>query len=377
MSEESFQHRADDGQAMRRPIAFDFGVPTLEFPPRLVDGEGRRIRPGSSVKLLDGRHGEVTTWRGGDLVEVIVDADDELDVKVVQASDLVADFASARDPVTIGMHVRSSEDPQKVTLIQPIGGRDLVSAVGIVDRRLPLDSSFPVSRGAQSQVDARQFGEACLEALKEIPLDDRPSVVARELDAPILRRAVEETVLPRFLHRLVLVATDQVGSPHSSDSAPFAKLLELWVKGTAGVRKREVGEIEILTLRQLPHRVDFVIEQVTEPIRRFARDSDELVIVQAGGTPAMSFGVLAVAMGGLGIGVRHVQIPERQAVVELDFPLTVRRTQVGLVITELVRGGKVDAAIEVAESFGFTSTADTLRAGGDSSEWTATLESPS
>ena len=355
-------------------IVFEFGVPTLEFPPKLVDAAGHRVRPGSSVSIPDGRRGEVTSWRGGTRVEVILDDTDVLSVETIEASSLTVIPMIRPNPLTMGSHLRASSGPSRVTLIQPVGGQDVVSVPDITDRTLPLDSDFRSRRGQQEKVDARKFGQACLDTLAGLPVDERAAVVARELDVVLLSRALEETVLPEILHRLVLVATDQIDQPHLDDTAPFAELMSLWVRGTADVRGREVRDIEIVTLHHLPHRVDFVIEQITEPIRRFALDSDELVVVQAGGTPAMSFGVLATAMSGLDVAVRHVQVPFQQAVVELDFPRTIRMSQIAVAIEALVLAGRIDSAIELATEFGFSDAADELRNGGASSAWKLALD---
>lgn len=57
---------------------------------------------------------------------------------------------------------------------------------------------------------------------------------------------------------------------------------------------------------------------------RVVAGCDRLVVVHAGGTPAMTYGTVFAAMTS-GVPLRHVQVPDRQAVVEVDVSDLVRR----------------------------------------------------
>ena len=317
------------------------GMPIIDFPPRLVDSRGHRVRPGCTVRLLDGRTGEVTTWTSATCVQVAIDDVDETDYDLesefiveIEAGELTVVPFERRSALALGVRpveFTGGTDHRRVVLVHPVGGQDVVTRPRSDGAVLPAATGFMSRRGPdrrrdstgadprQEKLDARRFGEACIATLADVENTERSAIVAAEIDAPMLRRALEETVLPEMVRRLVLVATDQDDERFNvDDTAAFAELLELWVRGTAATRMRQVDEIDIVRIRRSPHRIDFVLDQVSEHLARLSVDADELVVVQAGGTPSMTFGVLLGAIRELDVPVRHVQIPLAQPVVEID-----------------------------------------------------------
>ena len=280
--------------------------PVISFPPRLRSESGRLVRPGATVEILTGpaagMFGEVVAWRGADMVEVLLEqsaADDGVEMSADELVEVPVSTVELRahrlsGTATMTVEVVATED-SRVTLIHPVGGQDVI-ALGDLGP-FPTPDGFSTTRETQRKVAARAWGAACLEAIAELqlPLAEQEQLVAAHLDAPLLRRVLDEGLLPLELWRLVLIVTDQVDAPHVDDTAAFGELLGLWVAGTATTRRRVVERVESVVLRHAPHRFDFVTAQLDEHLVRWSLDSDEVVVVQAGGTPSMSFDQLGLA----------------------------------------------------------------------------------
>ena len=359
--------------------------PVISFPPRLRSASGRLVRPGATVEILTGpaagMFGEVVAWRGADMVEVLLEqsaADDDVEMSADELVEVPVSTVELRPhrlsgTATMTVEVVATED-SRVTLIHPVGGQDVI-ALGDLGP-FPTPDGFSTTRETQRKVAARAWGAACLEAIAELPLAEQEQLVAAHLDAPLLRRVLDEGLLPSKLWRLVLIVTDQVDAPHVDDTAAFGELLRLWVAGTATTRRRVVERVESVVLQHAPHRFDFVTAQLDEHLARWSLDSDEVVVVQAGGTPSMSFGALTSALtSGAGIPVRHLQVPYGQPVVEVDFPATIRRAQAVATVTALYETGAHDLAAQAADQLGLASIATAIRDAGDrpltQTEWVA------
>ena len=229
---------------------------------------------------------------------------------VVAASDMVCnpDPGAGR---RIGVEVVSPDDIPTV-LVVPVGGRD-VQALSGDPGPFPAPTEFSSGRaGAQSKVDARRWGAACLEAVAHLSVDEQARLVARHLDAPMLRRVLSEAVLPAELQRLTLVVTDQatIDRPdgHVDDSLHFGRLLELWVQGTESRRTRRIREFgEPIVLTSRPNVTHAVLATIRRSIDAVVAGCEEVVIVQAGGTPAMFTGLETAVTSRPGLRVRITQ----------------------------------------------------------------------
>ncbi len=288
----------------------------IDFPDGITDVTGRRLRPGSTVCVLRGPSaggvGEVVGWGGRRGVEVLLDTDPPLLIAVPARR--LARVDREVESVTTGRQV-VERSRRRVCLVVPIGAQDIQRRPGA--RLLPERSAYQSERETRQQVDARRWGEALEAALADLP--DGDQVAARELDAPMVRRLLVEAALPARVQRLVLVVTDQT-EPHVDDTAPFGRVLLRWLRGSGLLQVRPVVELaEPLVLREAPHVLDAVVAATRAELPRILAGCDRLAVVQAGGTPAMPFGVL-LAAATAGIDARHIQVPYGAPLIEVDFP---------------------------------------------------------
>jgi hypothetical protein len=197
-------------------------------------------------------------------------------------------------------------------LIVPVGGRDIQARPGDPGP-FPDPASHSSGRvGQQRKVDARAWGQACLRAISDEPEAEQARLVARHLDAPMLRRVLTEAVLPAELRRLTLVVTDQATlerpDGHVDDSLYFGRLLELWVQGTQQQRTRRIQELgDPIVLSSRPNVTHAVLATIRRSIDTVVDGCDEVVIVQAGGTPAMFTGLETAVASRPGLRVRITQ----------------------------------------------------------------------
>ncbi|MEJ5256131.1 MAG: hypothetical protein WHS89_12345 [Acidimicrobiales bacterium] len=301
-----------------------FELPSVEFPPGLVDRRGFRLRPGSSVAVRTGPHaglaGEVVAWAGDRGVEVLTD--DTL--VTVDPFDLERTDSRLDAPTTIGLTVVEPE-PVPTLLVVTVGNRDLVARPDS-DSPLPAPGDFPVDLHARRpsartpRTSARAWGEACIAALEQHPADERPGLVAEHLDAPIVGRVLREAALPAVLDRVVFVVTDQ-DPPHPDDTVAFGELLRLWVEATASTRDRPIRSIAPpIVLHHAPHVLQAVVHFVSEALVPLVAGVERIAVARSGGTPAMGFGTLLAALHAAGPDrtVRDIDIPIDQPIIEMD-----------------------------------------------------------
>ncbi len=346
-----------------------------EFPSGLLDRDGSVLTPGTSVTVVDGPHrnerGVIHGWAGERSVTLVVEGagtgrpptpptssdrwatpPDVADVAPLPGpspaaqADAPGDTAPTPDesgddgtistagldgvqlPAVVEVdHLVCNPDPgagQRIgleviapgdtptVLIVPVGGRDIQARPGdpgpFPD---PADHSSGRA-GQQRKVDARAWGQACLRAISDQPEAEQARLVARHLDAPMLRRVLTEAVLPAELRRLTLVVTDQatVERPdgHVDDSLYFGRLLELWVQGTQQQRTRQIRELgDPIVLSSRPNVTHAVLATIRRSIDTVVDGCDEVVIVQAGGTPAMFTGLETAVASRPNLRVRITQ----------------------------------------------------------------------
>ncbi len=320
-----------------RPVLSDTGPrwaltsPVVQFPRNVIDADGRPLRPGVAVEIVDGSSagllGEVVGWGGARGVEVLL-TEDIPRVVAVPASALRSSDEELAERVRAFATVVSPAGA-RVGLVQPVGTQDVVPRSEAAGGILPPPERFITKRGYQTKAAARKWGEACLEVLEPLAPGERAAVCARELDAPIVRRALLEASLPPVVERVVFVVSDQ-NPPHADDTRAFGELLSYWLHGLRDRFERAVGGLgEPIVLKRLPHMFPSVLEEVGAEVSRVAEGLDEVVVVQAGGTPAMCFGTLmAFTTGAPGVVVRHLQVPLNGPVTEVDMPSMIRRDQV-------------------------------------------------
>jgi nitrate reductase NapAB chaperone NapD len=291
----------------------------LKFPEGVVDQDGRRLRPGAVVRVPGDQSIPVSEVIGydesGDVV-LVTDAD-EPEVLLVPPHALRTVGELLRAPVTVGEPVVQGED-ERVALIVPIGSQDVQQRPGVTNGLLPNPKDFLSQRETSQRVDARWWGEAILETLVSMPPDDAATVAFEELDAPMLRRAIEEAAVPRSIDRIVLVVTDQA-IEHRDDTVSFAHIIEHWLNGARLTIYRTLPEtLDVLILRDAPHIVSAVSQQVQELLPSSIKNCDSVLVVAAGGTPAMTYGTL-IASFTTELPVRHIQVPFGQPVIEIDL----------------------------------------------------------
>lgn len=312
----------------------------VRFPRGVVDCRGQRVRPGARVVPLEGRYagtvGEVVGWGGQRGVEILVHGEVP-DIVAVPANRLEVVPAGLLRPVAQSATV--IEEPLvSVTIIHPVGGQDIQP----LDRSdlgpFPSPAGYESDRRGQRKVDARRWGEACVAALADLADAEQARLAAAHLDAPMLRQVLDHAALPETVTRLVPVVTDQ-DPPHLDDTAAYGRLVELWLRGGAGQGIRRVAEVAApIVIPRAPHLLGPVLEAIRPHVPDTVRGCAEVVVVQAGGTPSMTFGVLlAYTLGSDGVPVRHVQVPHDGQLTEIDFPALVQRARAVEAARELLR----------------------------------------
>jgi len=298
------------------------------FPPGLVGADGRRLRLGSAVSPVGepSRIGEVTGWAGPARgLEVFFSAHDT--VETVLPVNLVRVDEEMTDPVTVGW-MAVDDDPRPTLLVVPLGTRDLVT-------RAEDPGPFPVSDRSRP----RAWASAAADVLQGFDPSEHPRLIARHLDAPMLRRVLDEGSLPISIRRTVFIGTDQ-DQPQPNDTAGFEPLLRLWLAGrghlTTDSAERHVAEVgELITIRRLPHILDAVVHQVQTGLAVAASGCDRAAILFAGGTPAMTYGItLSLSQHFPSSDIRIVQVPmdihlEGESVAQPLIEIDLADTEIG------------------------------------------------
>ena len=303
------------------------------FPVSVVDATGRRIRPNNIVSFVDDdvvRQAIVTGWHVEGVVLLTVENDpvEPHEVALRHPSDVRRIDVDVDDDMLPPEFFVEVDGPSTV-VVQCIGTRDLVG-VGGSGVRLPQLSDF-VTRdvsGTQTRPAVRLWSKQVLDLLESMNDEDRGAIVRAELRAPILERALQESVLPRRVRRLVLVATDQ-GDESVMDTVHVAQILRHWLDahghvvgvGQPDVTRRWIDEVLVVTITSLPHVIEAVTHRLRAGMAEWAHDCERVVVVHGGGTPAMNVGVLLAAAMHPGVVVRHVQVPEPDPVTRRIQPL--------------------------------------------------------
>jgi hypothetical protein len=331
--------------------------PTV-FPDDLVDIDGRAITPGMFVSVLAGEavgeSGPVHDWAGGDRIRfeaAAVDGDDFGPLVVVRSTQ-VAVMERPTRPADLGRFPIESPRQIPTVMVVPVGSRDIQQVQAHDQGPFPPASDFTSERpGGRTAVDAGRWGRACLDALAGYTEDEADALVGRHLRAPMLERAIEESAIPRTLDRLLLVVTDQADelrgrSEHPDDTRSFGELLTRWVRGTADRRFREVVEIaDPVVLTSQPHVQHAVLHFLRMHVARIVDGMGQVVIVHAGGTPAMTSGAtLAFATAGFGVPIRMVQPVESGPLLEVRFPALVPAADVAALAMDMDAAGETGAA---------------------------------
>lgn len=286
----------------------------LLFPPGLVDREGLRLRPGSSVSVVEGPEagtaGEVVGWVAGGTVEILTG-----DGLLVTASPFDLDRTDRDLEVSATMHREVEEiDAPPTLLVATVGGSEIQLAAGMTHDTIDVDPTLDNQRGRLA------WSVACLERATALPASARAEWVATHFDAPILGRVLREAALGPTIDRLTLVATRQ-DPAHPDDSWAQAELVRLWIEGSQHQRSRRILEItEPIVLHHAPHVVDAVLHFTRPGIVERATDVVRIAVKRTGGTPAMGFGVLlaAIAAEQPHQTVRDIYVPEHQPIIEMD-----------------------------------------------------------
>lgn len=312
------------------------------FPSDVNDRRGRRIRIGTRVSfVLDGtiRAGEVIAWGGPDR-GLEVDLIAEPFATAVQPGDVDVVDEPHFSPVSIGWRVIENDD-RPVMLIVPLGQRDLQKQFSRDD----LDTIGGIDnpqRGPRGEMQMRQWAADINELLGQIE-ESAADFVAKEFDMPMLRRVLDEAMLPESIYRLVFIVTDQ-DHPQQGDTIDLYPLAHLWLEGRGHLNNLDSVERPILDITEpiiisrQPHLMDAVFYQIVEQIRARSQGCERVVTVLAGGTPGMMFGtILAASSVFAERNARIVQVPQsyevngdfiEQPLIEFDLSDTVLRKMV-------------------------------------------------
>jgi hypothetical protein len=289
----------------------------LYFPPGVVDVDGRRIRPGVivSVDHRAGRH-EVVGWRTDGLVLVDTETGD-LSSAPKESCRILDDEITPRS--TTGAYVVEFSD-RRTTLVMAVGTRDIA-----------------VDGESLDQSNVRDQSRELVEQLVTEPRTQALVWSQEHLSAPILDRVLVEASLPVDIDELVLVVTDQT-IPHPRDTRFVGELLRwhLRARGHVGDEMpladdvRPIATTSFVTLTSLPHVIEAVHFAISPFVPTWFEGDGRVAVVTAGGTPAMSFGVLLAAASYArhaelpSNSVRTIQVPDvrgdgtRQPVIEFD-----------------------------------------------------------
>jgi hypothetical protein len=327
-------------------------APILRFPSDLVDHDDVPLLVGAWVTVLAGphagEHGEVTDWAGGRRVRVAIEnsANPFPELHTVDGSDVAIDSTSKRIRTSAGLEIHDPTDAH-VLLIAPIGGQDVQIAPHGDRGPFPDPGDFLTDRTArQTKIDARRWGQACLDTIDGLPAAEQAQTVARHLDAPMLRRALLDATLPATVTRLVFVVSDQDAPQHQhDDTVAFGRLLELWLAGSDQRRARTVAEVtDPIVLRRDPHLTHAVLCAVRQELSRLLDGIDQVVVLQAGGTPAMTMGSVLAAATGIGVPIRVLTPAKDGPLVEARFPALVPAADVARVANQATERGQTDIA---------------------------------
>lgn len=311
------------------------------FPPRVVDADGRRVRPGSIVATLDDDPPhlcQVQGWSREGLVLLTVNDDEQGNPHLlVRHPSRVRKHDAELIDVVLQDELYIEADGPSSVLVECIGTRDVVVRDIAADdgyvSQLPELSDFEMSDESETftRVAVRDWSKAVLDTLLSLAPDKRFEVVRRELDAPIFKRVLQEAVLPRTLDTVVLLATDQ-DAKHPQDTVYVAEILRMWLEanghcvgvGEPNPTRRWIKRVVIETIPSLPHVIESVAYFCRTRFAGWAQESERIVVVHGGGTPAMKMGVLIAACRISDRSIRHIQVPEPhrsgqyQSLIEMD-----------------------------------------------------------
>ena len=298
------------------------------FPPGVIDGSGRRIRPGSLVQFInDGitLTAEVISWRIEGLTLLTVDETVEEEQWFVRHPfDVERIDSESTQSATVGQFYVEADGPSTI-IIECVGTRDLVY---IADK--DTDSLFPAMENGAS---LRDWSATVVQLLRQMQPDERRAALRQSFQAPIMERVLQEGVLPRFINGLVLVTTDQL-IEHPQDTIYCAQILEMWLEahghlvnvGEPDESRRWIESVAIFPITQLPHVIDAVAHKIKTEIPEWTGTNERIVVVHGGGTPAMNTAVLIAASRYSNASIRHIQVPEahrgtgeQQPLIEFDL----------------------------------------------------------
>ena len=298
------------------------------FPPGVIDGSGRRIRPGSLVQFInDGitLTAEVISWRIEGLTLLTVDETVEEEQWFVRHPfDVVRIDSESTQSATVGQFYVEADGPSTI-IIECVGTRDLVY---IADK--DTDSLFPAMENGAS---LRDWSATVVQLLRQMQPNERHAALRQSFQAPIIERVLQEGVLPRVIDKLILVTTDQL-IQHPQDTIYCAQILEMWLEahghvvnvGEPDASRRWIESVAIFPITQLPHVIDAVAHKIKTEIPEWAGTNERIVVVHGGGTPAMNTAVLIAASRYSNASIRHIQVPEahrgtgeQQPLIEFDL----------------------------------------------------------
>ena len=298
------------------------------FPPGVIDGSGRRIRPGSLVQFInDGitLTAEVISWRIEGLTLLTVDETVEEEQWFVRHPfDVERIDSESTQSATVGQFYVEADGPSTI-IIECVGTRDLVH---IADK--DTDSLFPAMENGAS---LRDWSATVVQLLRQMQPDERRAALRQSFQAPIMERVLQEGVLPRVINGLVLVTTDQL-IEHPQDTIYCAQILEMWLEahghvvnvGEPDASRRWIESVAIFPITQLPHVIDAVAHKIKTEIPEWTGTNERIVVVHGGGTPAMNTAVLIAASRYSNASIRHIQVPEahrgtgeQQPLIEFDL----------------------------------------------------------
>lgn len=298
------------------------------FPPGVIDGNGRRIRPGSLVQFTeDGQSitAEVIAWRIEGLILLAVEessGDEQWFVRY--PSDVLRIDSESTQSSTIGQFYVETDGPSTM-VIECVGTRDLIYLES-------TDSHNDVPR-LDNATSLRDWSFSVLQTLRKMDPVNRQTLLVQSFKAPIIERVLQEGVLPRVLKKLVLVTTDQL-IEHPQDTIYCAQILEMWLEahghvinvGEPGASRRWIESIVVFPITQLPHVIDAVVYKIKSEIPQWIESCERIVVVHGGGTPAMNTAVLIAASRYSNASIRHIQVPEahrgtgeQQPLIEFDL----------------------------------------------------------
>lgn len=275
-----------------------------------MDATGRRLHPGARVHDSAGNIvGVVTRFSPKRGVEVVTD---DNDVVAVHPSEL----HRADDPGSAELEgwFISEQDQHPVCLVVPIGGRDLQTIPG-------SPGPFPVRLSSTTQTPVSEWASECVSALQGLSDADAHDLIAAHLDAPMLRRLLDESTLPTVIQRMVPILTSQT-PPHPGDTEPLQALLFKWLDATSQRRRRIINEVaDPVVITSRPDVVEGMYHTLVVGLPPYWADCDTVAVAQAGGTPAMAFAA-TLAASRSGRTVNHVQVLKGGPVVEMSLTPT-------------------------------------------------------